>query len=164
MAGVAKLSDISASVRTIKQISDYYVVFKREQYFLLWRNCRGRWSICRRGRGRSSTRCQCTHYRSARNHPKQHISSKVRMLGFSRGIRRDGVDNLVRDHCFGNCFLLYLIRRKLQSTDAIPIDPYVLSGGYIQSESRGGVGNASALHNYHYTGIHNHVRPRMADV
>jgi hypothetical protein len=29
MAGVAKLSDISASVRTIKQISDYYVMFKR---------------------------------------------------------------------------------------------------------------------------------------
>jgi hypothetical protein len=29
MAGVTKLSDISASVRTIKQISDYYVMFKR---------------------------------------------------------------------------------------------------------------------------------------
>jgi hypothetical protein len=32
MAGVAKLSDISASVRTIKQISDYYVMFKRSVF------------------------------------------------------------------------------------------------------------------------------------
>ena len=59
------------------------------------------------------------------------------MLDFSRGIRRNGIANLVGHHCFGNCFLLYVIGRKLQSTDTILIDPYVLSGGDVQRESRG---------------------------